>query len=86
MKRMNDVFELPLPIGEMDCMLDVFIHSDVDTDESVVAMHAAHAINHADALADALEVAIDTMIGNDLACYDGFGKLVDALKAYRGER
>ena len=92
MKRMNEVFELPLPLGEMDCMLDVFIHSDVDTDESVVALHAAHAINHVDALADALDGALKmlTAIANDGSFSDaekyGIAWMASALKAYRGEK
>jgi len=84
MKKLSDVFELPLPLGEMDCMLDVFIHSDVDTDESVVAMHAAHAINHVDKLADALELLLSDKamihVGNDKHL-----QAKAALAAYRGE-
>ena len=85
MKRMNEVFELPLPLGEMDCMLDVFIHSDVDTDESVVALHAAHAINNVDALADALDALIKAVECNEILNSD-FDGAMSALKAYRGEK
>ena len=97
MKRMSEIFELPLPLGEMDCMVDVFIHSDIDTDESVVAMHAAHAINHVDALADALDAltydyaTYKAINGIDLT--DDHNAKLDvkmetarrALSAYRGE-
>jgi hypothetical protein len=68
----------------MDCMLDVFIHSDVDTDESVVAMHAAHAINHADSLANALEALIAAVECNELLNSD-FNGAKSALAVYRGE-
>jgi hypothetical protein len=77
MKRMSDVFELPIKHSNLPYLID---RTTYEEDALII-----HAINHVDKLADALEVAIDTMIGNGLDCYDGFGKLVDALAAYRGE-
>lgn len=73
MKRIDKVFSLPLPLGEMDCMVDVFIHSDADAGEPTVAMHTAHAINHVEALADALaaivmnaeDAAFESWLDND---------------------
>ena len=86
MKRMSEVFELPVDQKKLELygyeageMQDVPYH--------VAEEHAAHAINHVDALADALEFLLNLPRGSS-------GRIIiekseetaalDALKAYRG--
>lgn len=89
MKRMSEVFELPVSSGDRGYYADAVFQagggewcSTFCTDEQ--AQHAAHAINHVDALADALEDLI--------ACCRESGSSIlgrtyaeEALAAYRGE-
>ena len=91
MKRMSEVFELPVDQKKLELygyeageMQDVPYH--------VAEEHAAHAINHVDALADALEEATALLYFQyDLHYGRGIDdpvikKLYSALKAYRGEK
>lgn len=86
MKKMSEVFDdMPLYINGITCMMDIYQQSNPDEPHQLVAKHAAHAINHVEALADALELLIDE-----------FGKVnfpnkstliaSRALAAYRGEK
>lgn len=96
MKRMSEVFELP--VGGRMFDKDAIYGADgngewvatFETDEQ--AELAAHAINHADALVDALESVVEMawLISDDLA--DEFSARPEivaaqkALAAYRGDK
>ncbi len=89
MKKMNQVFDdMPLHIDGITCMMDIYQQSNPDEPNQVVAKHAAHAINHVDALADALDallIAVTTAKKDDSIN----NKIIDAAKAlaaYRGEK
>ncbi len=91
MKRMDEVFELPLSrMVEADDQIQ-----DANGDWALVvrlphrADYAAHAINHVDALADALEALLKELDST----YIGSANLSDrihgadaALAAYRGDK
>jgi hypothetical protein len=89
MKRMNEVFELPINAGTFEVygyipVNGVRLSDSLDADE-----HAAHAINNVDALADALEKCMPHMqylseISGVVA--DINYESIAALKAYRGEK
>jgi hypothetical protein len=78
MKKLNDVFELPVSgqdVSEfyyLDC-------SDEEDDDAI-----AHAINHIDTLADALEALTSDIESNNNPRYS-FECAIAALAAYRGE-
>lgn len=75
MKRMSDVFELPVDHNK----LEVYGCNHAAT-YSEAEIHAAHAINHVDALADALfAMLVDYSYENRIAANN-------ALSAYRGEK
>ena len=98
MKRMDEVFDLPL-VGEMNCgepyLGDAgFYFASFDDELSYGdgnglhrAQHAAHAINHVDSLADALEDLMDWNVKNvwvdEHPAYDRAAK---ALAKYRGDK
>jgi hypothetical protein len=79
MKKLSDVFELPVSgqdVSEfyyLDC-------SDEEDDDAI-----AHAINHVDALADALEVMIQHNWHAAHHRKEAQKVAEQALKAYRGE-
>lgn len=76
MKRMSEVFELP--VSDLDVFYSIHSVTDAET-------HAAYAINHVDALADALEMMIDMYCEGNLpnkATLDA----CSALAAYRGDK
>ena len=87
MKRMSEVFDLPL--HELDIAYCVNTSSEADA-------LAARAINHVDALADAFEslvtdynqyCAVNGIDITDDHCANLHEKMVDALlAAYRGEK
>lgn len=87
MKRMSEVFKLPVKTGDgFGCCLlyseDAPIASFNYEDYS---SYAAHAINHVDALADALEAMIDMYCAGNLpnkATLDASS----ALASYRGDK
>ena len=93
MKRMDEVFDLPVIApksrrvelrglnGDSIAMFKL----EIDT------KHAAHAINHVEALADSLEVCIafiDKQCCLDIDASDNvkIDAAINALKAYRGEK
>jgi hypothetical protein len=95
MKRMSDVFELPLSgeesQGEPFLSDSTYYFASFDDEMTFEdgkglerAQHAAHAINHVDALADALELLLSDKamihIGNDKHL-----QAKAALAGYRGE-
>lgn len=85
MKKMNQVFDdMPLHIDGITCMMDIYQQSNPDEPHQVVAKHAAHAINHVDALYDALDYLIQNADGkvNFLVLLQA----KDALDACRSEK
>ena len=82
MKRMSEVLNIRVVKNAFyDASNDSWICAFVDEEK---AQHAAHAINHADALADALEAMIDMYCEGNLpnkATLDA----CSALAAYRGD-
>lgn len=95
MKRMSEVFELPVKssIFEVSGYIpakEVNIENGVEADE-----YAAHAINHVDALADALEIMLSEnstmskwLSDNywDAEDSENFKKAKKALASYRGDK
>lgn len=78
MKPMNEIFDLPIDGSELSYQMAYRI--DSDEEEAV-----AHAINHVDALADALEdliISCRASGSNILACTYAEA----ALAAYRGDK
>ena len=90
MKRMSEVFDLPVAVGggmfDKDSIYGangiVEWVATFETDEQ--AQHAAHAINHADALADALEALLECAAENNLEGLMTYDDAEEALAAYRG--
>ena len=89
MKKMSEVFDdMPLHINGITCMMDIYQQSNPDEPHQLVAKHAAHAINHVDALAGALDELLfavasarkDDSINNKIIA------AAKALAAYRGEK
>lgn len=91
MKRMSEVFKLPVSSGDRGYCADEVFHAGGNGEWCATfcaneqAQHAAHAINHVDALANALEDLI--------ACCRESGSSIlgrtyaeDALAAYRGDK
>lgn len=88
MKRMSEVFELPL-----ESMQDASDQlQDANGDWVLVvrfpwrADYAAHAINHADALADALADLIEQSTNYAANFKSEYYAAIDALEAYRGAK
>lgn len=86
MKRMSEVFELPVDHKN----LEVYGAGELQgVSYSAAEEHAAHAINNVDALADALSSAIPALQYNR-SISDKADKLyldaVAALNAYRGSK
>lgn len=95
MKRMSEVFKLPVSSGDRGYYADDVFQaggngewcSTFCTDEQ--AQHAAHAINHVDALADALSALIkmvDDKEDVDMFRNSAYKESVQALAAYRGDK
>ena len=84
MKRMSDVFELPIDTSAAFAYGYATIKDAAIIGQYPAAQHAAHAINHVDALADALEL----MLGR-FGKFNHTSELIiraeQALSAYRGE-
>jgi hypothetical protein len=79
MKRMSDVFELPVMPPTTKEAIGM-------TERQVDRMTcAAHAINHADALADALEWMIEIAENSNTGNYE-YKEVIAALAVYRGEK
>lgn len=84
MKRMSEIFSLPVEPKDVWGTWDRENKPSFELDS-----HAAHAINHVDALADALAAFVDFKSdGVSSVCDDDelWVKAESALKAYRGER
>lgn len=89
MKRMSEVFELPVKKGDgftyrilysgQGLPLATFCFEDD-------SQHAAHAINHADALADALEVMVQNNWSTAPVRREAQKIAEEALAAYRGDK
>ena len=87
MKKMNQVFDdMPLHIDGIACMMDIYQQSNPDEPLQVVAKHAAHAINHVDALADALLELLELSADAGLQNRNSFAIAQAALAAYRGQK
>ncbi len=96
MKQMNEVFDLPV-IGELNCGEPFLADSDFyfasfDDELSYAdgkglerAIHAAHAINHVDALADALADLLNEIYSGGATRYTA-EVAAQELAAYRGEK
>lgn len=92
MKRMSEVFELPVAVGGGMFDADTIYNSDgngdwvstFETDEQ--AQHASHAINHVDALADALASLLKATDGYSAWWPKEHKNAIDALAAYRGDK
>lgn len=105
MKRMDEVFEFPLDVEQRNytaymsdsnicfaCFDNAISHGGDDLSR---AQHVAHAINHVDALADALEALFQSYkaladsgdAGNwSVEDLDEGKKAIAALAVYRGEK
>ena len=85
MKRMNEVFELPVTGRDMRNLIKE--ETTYEDDDSI-----AHAINHVDALNDALQNLMNMLggaskdCGHEFHCVCPYEKAAAALKAYRGEK
>lgn len=83
MRRMNEVFALPI---ETDMLVRDIAYGLLDTaDESAIA----HAINHIDSLADALEECMNTIAYAATIspkAMEQYSKAIAALAAYRGDK
>lgn len=83
MKKVKDVFVLPVvPKGGIRVYVTA-LRDDADCVESEKL--AAHAINHVDALAEALEAVLPYCQGRTKEQIDAWAAAKDALAAYRGE-
>ena len=78
MKRMSDVFVLPVSDVELEYLIS---HETTGDDDKAIA----HALNHVDALADALESIVGEHGAIVLARESVIDAAIAALKAYRGE-
>jgi hypothetical protein len=92
MKRMDEVFELPVIAGcysedEVDIFDDKHIWQGT-INGVVEALSVAHAINHVDALADALETLLDAVLFK--RAEDSINNQIiaaaQALSKYRGDK
>jgi len=77
MKRMSDVFELPITATNL---IHVANETALEDDKAII-----HAINHFDALADALESLTSDIESNNNPRYS-YECAIAALAAYRGEK
>lgn len=82
MKRMSEVFELPISGVKLErAILEAAFCTEQD--------YAAHAINHIDALADALDVLLkelDLTYVQNASLSDAIESADMALVAYRGDK
>jgi hypothetical protein len=87
MKRMSDVFELPVSSNDGNHIYETGSRWHVSQFYGAEkAQHAAHAINHVDALADALEDLIPYCFGGNEEAMNAWAAAKDAITAYRGEK
>lgn len=86
MKRMSEVLTIELPTCPED-LLHAMVHETSLAEDSAIA----HAINHVDSLADALDACIKTLgnmpVGEPVNDSDrAYHQALDALNAYRGDK
>ena len=88
MKPMKDLFLLPVDSLGYEGYQALVAHEFDHVSTNQAALHAAHAVNNVDALADALESVLSTSRGTSgriIIEVEDEQKLVAALKDYRGE-
>ena len=85
MKRMSEVFELPVSVGVDDSVVDASGIYIGDFWTSEMAKITAHAINNCDSLADALEEII-AAYRNDGIYQSDIQHAAFALNTYRGTK
>lgn len=86
MKRMNEVFLLPVRVGVDDSVVNDDGSYVGDLWTSDMAKLTAHAINNVDALADALEKLVPYCFGGSEESTSAWADAKDALNAYRGAK
>jgi hypothetical protein len=87
MKKMSEVFELPLvtdDAGDIANGSGDWVLYNPSASE-IYGAHVAHAVNHVDELERALEWMIEIAENVDTGSYD-YGSAKAALTAYRGEK
>lgn len=77
MKKMSDVFELPIKHARLPYLL---YSTDYEEDVAIV-----NAINHVDALAEALEDCAELLLKISFESSDEYQSAMAALAAYRVE-
>lgn len=77
-KKMSEAFELPIKGFELEYLMS---ETTGDDDELI-----AHAINHVDSLANALEALIPYCYGGNEEAMNAWAAAKDAINAYRGEK
>ncbi len=78
MKRMNEIFDLPVTDKNLTHVAN---YTSLEDDAAII-----HAINHVDALADALEFMIANNWCSSFNRKEAERKAKAALSAYRGEK
>lgn len=86
MKRMSEVFELPVSYMDLAYLTSQNEDGSMTFAENKRCTHAARAINHVDALADALDDAIGLLSCSASMRCVGEEKLLAVLNAYRGAK
>lgn len=89
MKRMSEVFDLPLRcmLGYSDGGAKYWLIEDDNCTElrgEALLSNAAHAINHVDALADALLGAAALLSSAGFESSDEYQSAILAIRSYRG--
>lgn len=80
MKKMSEVFELPINHE----FLEVYGPERAGVPYAEAEKHAAHAINHVDALADALESCAELLSRINFESSDEYQAAKAVLATYRG--
>jgi hypothetical protein len=89
MKRMSDVFELPIDTSAAFAYGYATIKDAAIIGQYPAAQHAAYAINHVDSLADALQSVLNMPRGTSgriIIEKEDELTLIAALSAYRGRQ
>lgn len=88
MKRMDEVFELPVSLA-VNYLFDAEDNDVARFESCHQSKAAAHAINHVDALADALEMLLKELDSTYIGSANLSDRIHDAdaaLAAYRGDK
>lgn len=87
MKRMSEVFKLPVEVNQVYVSPNLIEYGKMD-DAVIrdVLTYAAHAINHVDALADALTELVKSSSGFAVAHSPEYKKAVETLAAFWGAK